>query len=101
MSTNKNYITAYLTYFQYFKQSLPFTPPPSLQWWCQMLFGGNFSRNTGSLVSNAIFENADNDLNNEVNADTSETESCISSESERNKESEAVGVISKPEFLNF
>ena len=66
-----------------------------------MLFGGNFSRNTCSLVSNAIFENADNDLNNEVNADTSETESCLSSESKRDKESEAVGVISKSEFLNF
>ena len=46
----------------------------------------------------AIFENADNDLNNEANNDTSETESCLPSENERNKSSEAVRVISKPEF---
>ena len=47
----------------------------------------------------AIFENADNDLNNEANNDTSETESCLPSENERNKSSEAVRVISKPEFF--
>ena len=45
----------------------------------------------------AIFENADNDLNNDKNNDASETESCLSSENERNKSSEAIRVISKPE----
>ena len=31
------------------------------------------------------FENAGNDLNNEANADTSKTESCLQSASEKNK----------------
>lgn len=32
-----------------------------------------------------MFENAGNDLNNEANIDASKTESCLSSESKRNK----------------
>ena len=48
---------------------------------------------------NATFENAVNDINNKARGDTSETELCLSSENERNKKSEAIGVISKPEFL--
>ena len=52
-----------------------------------------------SLVLNAIFENAVNDINNKARGDTSEKELCLSSENERNKKSKAIGVISKPEFL--
>ena len=45
----------------------------------------NSSSSSCSSLSNVIFENAVNDFNNESNADTSETESCFSSKSERDK----------------
>ena len=40
------------------------------------------SKDTWTLI---VFDHAGNDLNNEANANTSETELCNSSESERNK----------------
>ena len=44
----------------------------------------NSCNSSRSSLSNVIFENAGNDLNNEANADTSETELKLSFESERN-----------------
>ena len=69
--------------------------------WGNCSFPQNFHiRKLGQITvffAVAIFENADNDLNNDKNNDASETESCLSSENERNKSSEAIRVISKPE----
>ena len=45
----------------------------------------NTSSSFGRSLSNVIFENAVNDRNNEVDANTSGTQSCLSFESERNK----------------
>ena len=54
---------------------------------CFILFlfflgGGHSFSNSSSLLSNNLFENADNDLNNKANADTLETDSLLSSGNE-------------------
>ena len=48
-------------------------------------WGQSSSSSSISSLLNIISENAGNDLNNEANIDTSKTESCLSSESKRNK----------------
>ena len=50
-----------------------------------VFFSGKFFGNSTGSLGNVIFENAGHNLNNVENTDTSETESCLSSESEINK----------------
>ena len=55
---NKNFINAYQTFLQFFRQSLPFVPPPLYQGWYQMrcFFSGNSSILSSGSLSNIIFE---------------------------------------------
>ena len=71
----------YLTFLfmsSFSKQKLPFEPPPSLE--------RDFASSSSSSLPSATFENADSYTNDEVNADTSasDTESCFSSKREGN-----------------
>ena len=46
--------------------------------------GENSDSSSSSSLSNAVFENVGSHLNNQVNADTSDKNLCLSPESERN-----------------
>ena len=61
------------------------------------VFSENSSSSGISLLSNVILENAGSDLYDEANADVSDAKSCKSSESEKNKQSKTIGVISELE----
>ena len=50
-----------------------------------LFLGDNSSSSSSSSLSNSIYQNTDSDLKNQVNADTSETELCLSYNSKRNK----------------
>ena len=47
--------------------------------------GGSSTSSQSSSLSNIEFQNADNNLNDKANADTADTETWLSSESETNK----------------
>lgn len=50
-----------------------------------MFFGEHSPSSSSTSLSNVIFENDGNDLNNEANPNTSEIKPCLSSEGKRNK----------------
>ena len=50
-----------------------------------MFFRGDFPSSQISSISNITSQNAGNNLNDKANADISDTETFLSSESERNK----------------
>ena len=50
-----------------------------------MFFRGDFPSSQISSISNITSQNAGNNLDDKVNADSSDTETFLSSESERNK----------------
>ena len=50
--------------------------------------GGYFPSSYISSISNITSQNVGNNLNDKANADTSDTETCLSSESEQNKANE-------------
>ena len=55
-------------------------------------------KDTWTLI---VFDHADNDLNNETNANTSESKLCNSSESERNKAKSYLWSDQQTEFLTI
>ena len=85
MDLNNNYITPYQTYFQHFRQNLPFVLRHHVCRVARSLFGQNSFSSPNSSLSNISFENAGNDLNDEANSVISDTKSCVSSKSKRNK----------------